>query len=240
MDGMKLTRRRLLASAGLAAGVSAPVLAQTPPLRIIVPYAAGGASDLIGRKVAERLDNTLGRRVLVDNRPGGGTVIGSQAALAASADGNTVLLVAASFVIMPQLLAKSPYEPSVDFVPVTLAAANAHLLVTSSKVPASNIKEYVAWAKSRKGAASFASFGNGSSGHLGFELLRRELGIDMVHVPYKGGAPAMQDLLCGQVDSMLTDLPQAVSHVKGGKITAIAVASTARAASLPEVPTLAE
>ncbi|MGJ7530601.1 Bug family tripartite tricarboxylate transporter substrate binding protein [Variovorax sp. GB1P17] len=240
MDMMKFTRRRVLLSAASLAGVGESALAQTPPLRIIVPCSAGGASDLIARKVGERLDTSLGRRVIVDNKPGGGTVIGSQAALAAPADGNTLLLVAASFVIMPQLLAKPGYDPVRDFVPVTLAAANPHLLVASPKVPASNLKEYVAWAKLRKGDASFASFGNGSSGHLGFELLRRQLGIDLMHIPYKGGAPAMQDLLGGQVDTMLTDLPQAVPHVKAGKIKAIAVASTTRSASLPHVPTLAE
>lgn len=242
-----MTRRRLLLatagallmgalSSGYAQGAS-PAGRQT---RIIVPYPPGGASDALARALAERLSLSMGHRVLVDNKPGGGAVIGTQAALAAPADGQTLLLMAASFVIQPQLLAKAPYDAKQDFVPVIHAASNPHVLVVHPSTPATNLAEFIAWAKAQRGAASFASFGNGSSGHMGFERLKKAAGIDLIHVPYKGSAPAMQNLLGGQVPAMLTDLPQALPFIKSGKIKAIAVGSASRDSTLPEVPTFAE
>jgi len=239
-----MRRRLALAAAALASlgGRAGTVAAQAGAgtLRLVVPYAPGGVGDQLARAVAERIGPALGQRVLVDNKPGGGTVIGTQLALTAPADGQTLLFVAASFVIQPQLAARPVYDAARDFAPLALMASNPHLLVVHPSVPAATLKELAAWAQTRQGAAAFASFGNGSSGHLGFELLKKAAGFDMVHVPYKGGAPAMQDLLAGQVAAMLTDLPQAVAHVKAGKLRAIAVASPARAAALPEVPTLQE
>lgn len=240
-------RRRLLGAAlaaPFATALPAGVLAQTSTAsrqtRIIVPFAPGGASDALARVLAERLTVSLGHRVLVDNKPGGGTVIGTQTALAAPADGQTLLLVAASFVVQPLLMAKAPYDLKQDFAPVILAASNPHVLVVHQSVPAANLNEFIAWAKAQRGAASFASFGNGSSGHLGFERLKKAAGIDLIHVPFKGGAPAMQALLGGQVSAMLTDLPQALPSIKSGKIRAIAVGSAARDSTLPDVPTFSE
>lgn len=214
--------------------------ADAQPLRIVVPYAAGGTGDMIARTLAEKVAVATGQTVLVDNKPGGGTLIGSQAVHAAPANGKTVLFVAASFVINPHLMNKMPFDPLKDFVPLTLMASNPHVLVVSNNVPVANWAEFVAWVKTRRGSSSFASFGNGSSGHLGFELLKKSAQLDMVHVPYKGAAPAMTDLLGGQVDTMLTDLPQAVESIKAGKIKALAIASDARSSLLPNVPTFAQ
>ena len=237
-------RRTLLSlGASFAALTIAPSSSAQPPsrqLRVIVPYAPGGIGDTLVRTLADRMFNQQAGRVIVENRAGGATVIGTQAALTAPADGATMLMVAASFVIQPQLFSKTPYNVQKDFVPVCLVASNPHLLVVHPSVPASNLKEFIAWAKFRNGAAAYASFGNGSSGHLGFELLKKAGGFDMVHAAYKGGAPAIQDLLGGQVSAMLTDLPQAVQHVKSGKLKAIAVGAQLRAPALPEVPTFAE
>lgn len=247
---MKATRRTLAAFVACAVALPALALALAPghaaaqsagqPLRLVVPYAAGGSGDMIARTLGERVSASLGQSVVIDNKPGGGTVIGTQAVAAAPADGQHVLLVAASFVINPHLMSKLPFDAAKDFVPVTLLASNPHVLVVSNAVPAGNLEEFIAWARSRRGAATFASFGNGSSGHLGFELFKKAGRFEMVHVPYKGVAPAMTDLMGGQVDAMLTDLPQAIESIKAGKMKAIAIASSARAASLPDVATFAQ
>lgn len=236
---MNRSRRLALAlGASLALAGAVPAFAQGQSGRFVVPYAAGGTGDLLSRAVADRIGPALGRTVIVDNRPGGGTVIGTQAAAQAPADGNTLLFVAASFVIQPQLLAKAPYDALKDFEPVTLLASNPHVLVVHPSVPAKNLQEFLAWARSTKQA--YASFGNGSSGHLGFELFKKAGGFDMVHAAYKGSAPATQDVLAGIVPAMFADLPQVVNHIKAGKLRALAVGSPKRDAALPDVPTFAE
>jgi tripartite-type tricarboxylate transporter receptor subunit TctC len=233
--------RRFAAALALASLVAGPAGAQpSPPLRIVVPYAAGGIGDLVARTLAEPVGARLGQSVVVENKPGSATVVGAQAVATAPADGNTVLLVAASFVITPSLLAKIPYDVNKDFAPLTLLASNPHLLVVHPSVPAASFKEFVTWTGTKNGTAAYASFGNASSGHLGFEMLKRSAGLDMIHVPYKGGAPAIADLIGGQVQAMLTDLPQGIPHVKAGKLKALAVADDHRAAALPEVPTFGE
>ena len=240
-----MTRRPLLraALAGAALAPLAPLgaFAQAPgTVRLVVPYAPGGVGDLLARTLGERVSAAGGPRVIVDNRPGGGTVIGAQSVAQAPTDGQTLLLVAASFVINAHLMPKLPFDPLKDFVPVSLLGSNPHLLVVHPAVPATDLKSFVAWARDRQGAATFASFGNGSSGHLAFELLKRQAGIAMAHVPYKGGGPAMTDLVAGQVDAMLTDLPTALPQVKAGRLRAIAVAQRERDSTLPAVPTVDE
>ena len=231
----------LLLAAGTIAASPLTTVAQTaPPLRIVVPYAAGGIGDLVARTLGEPVGQKLGQGVVVENKPGAATVVGAHAVAGAPADGHTLLLVAASFVITPSLLPKLPYDVAKDFTPLTLLASNPHLLVVHPSVPANNLQEFIAWAKARKGEAAYASFGNASSGHLGYELLKKKAGFEMIHVPYKGGAPAIADLIAGQVSAMLTDLPQAIPQVKAGKLRAIALADETRAAALPEVPTFAE
>jgi tripartite-type tricarboxylate transporter receptor subunit TctC len=237
------TARRQLLALGALLPLAATLRAQARPeqLRMLVPYAPGGAADTLARALAERLGAADGGvPVVVDNRPGGGTVIASQAAATAPADGRTLLLVGASFLVQPHLLIKPPYDARRDFEPVLLCASNPHLLAVHPSVPAANLREFIAWAKAHADKAAYASFGRGSSGHLGFELLKKQAGFDMLHVPYKGGAPALQALLSGDVSAMLTDLPQALPFVRSGKLKAIAVGSAQRDASLPEVRTVSE
>ena len=232
-----------LATAATLAFSAASAVAQSfpdQPVRIVVPYSPGGSGDTLTRALAEQVSKRFGQSVVVENKPGGGTVIGAQAVANAPADGLSLLFVAASFVINEHLMPKLPFKPLADFAPVTLAASNPHVLVVHPSVPANDLQEFIAWAKSRNGQAIFASFGNGSSGHLGFELLKKAAGFDMVHVPYKGVAPATTDLIGGQVDAMLSDLPQVIQYVTSGKLKAIAIAAAERAPTLPEVPTMDE
>ncbi len=232
-----------LATAATLAFSAASAVAQSfpdQPVRIVVPYSPGGSGDTLTRALAEQVSKRFGQSVVVENKPGGGTVIGAQAVANAPADGLSLLFVAASFVINEHLMPKLPFKPLADFAPVTLAASNPHVLVVHPSVPANDLQEFIAWAKARNGQATFASFGNGSSGHLGFELLKKAAGFDMVHVPYKGVAPATTDLIGGQVDAMLSDLPQVIQYVTSGKLKAIAIAAAERAPTLPEVPTMDE
>ncbi|RUR71261.1 tripartite tricarboxylate transporter substrate binding protein [Variovorax guangxiensis] len=238
---MNASRRQLLAMGALLPFAGATrVYANPGHLRILVPYAPGGAADTLARALAERLSSSGGSAALVDNRPGGGTVIATQAALQAPADGQTLLLIGASFLVQPRLLVKAPYDALKDFDPVILCASNAHLLAVHPSVPVGSLRDFIAWARANTGKGAYASFGRGSSGHLGFELLKKKAGFDMLHVPYKGGAPALQALVGGEVSAMLTDLPQALPFVRSGKLKALAVGSVQRDMSLPEVPTFPE
>jgi tripartite-type tricarboxylate transporter receptor subunit TctC len=208
-------------------------------VRLVMPYAPGGASDSLGRAVAERMGALSGARVVVDNKPGGGTTIGTLAALAAPADGQTMLVAASSFAIQPLMFQKPPYEVK-DFAPLVLMGRNPHVLIVSSQVPANNFAEFVAWAKKNRDVGAYASFGSGSSNHLGFELLKKEAGFSLIHVPYKGGGPATQDLVGGQVAVMLADLPTVSSLIKAGRVRALALGSAQRDPSVPDVPTFTE
>ena len=236
-------RRRILQIGLVSMLPVGRVLAQAPggtTTSLIVPFAAGGTSDTLARVLGESVGRRLGQTLVVDNKPGGGTVIGTQAAFAAPANGHTLLMNAASSVINPHLRPNLSYDILKDFAPVSLLASNPHILVVHPAVPAQDLKGFIAWARQKGGAATYASFGTGSSGHLGFELLKKATGIDVLHVPYKGVAPATTDLMGGQVDAMLTDLAQVVPHVRSGKLKAIAIAGDARSPLLPEVPTLIE
>jgi len=237
--------KKLLIAVGLVMGcATTTAIAETfpeRPLTIIVPYAAGGSSDTVARAAGKHIAEATGQSVVVENRPGGATVIGAQALLSKPADGYTTMLVAASFVINPHLL-KLPYDPDTSFRPVTLVASNPHVLVVNSSVPANSLSEFVEWAKSKNGGASFSSFGNGSSGHIGFEMLNQMADINMLHVPYKGAAPATMAVLSGEVDATLADIGVVAPHLKSGegKIKAIAITGDKRAATLPDVPTFKE
>ncbi len=233
--------RRLLAAAALLA-VSIGASAQYPakPIRIIVPYQAGGTSEVMARAVGDQLTAAWKQPVVIENRPGGGTTIGAAATAQAPADGYTLFVNASSFLINAQLMSKLPYDPQKDFVPITLAASNPHVLVVAPALGVTNLKDFVAMAKARGKSMSYASFGNGSSGHLAFELFKKAYGFDMVHVPYKGVPQAMTDVMGGQVQAMLTDLLAAVPAVKGGRITGLAVAADKRSPTLPDLPTFEE
>lgn len=241
---MSLLRRAFIASAVAAlATLSAPAYANdypTRPVRILVPFAPGGGTDLITRTLADVIAKSWNASVVIENKPGGGTTIATQAAIAAAPDGYTLLAAANSLIVSPMLMPTKPYVWDRDLVPVSLFALSPHILVVHPSVPARTLPEFIAWVKAQNGKATFASFGSGSSNHLGFEMLKRELGVDIVHVPYKGSAPAMNDLVAGHVHAMLGDLQNVSEQMQGGTLRPIAVANEKRLASLPDLPTLDE
>lgn len=238
---MPIHRRALIASA--FALLAAPAFANdypTRPVRILVPFAPGGGTDLITRTLADVIAKSWNASVVIENKPGGGTTIATQAAIAAAADGYTLLAAANSMIVSPMLMPVKPYVWDRDLVPVSLFALSPHILVVHPSVPARTLPEFIAWTKTQGGKATFASFGNGSSNHLGFEMLKREFGIEINHIPYKGSAPAMNDLVAGHVNAMLGDLQNVSEQLQGGTLRAIAVANEKRLSSLPDLPTLDE
>ena len=210
------------------------------PIRIVVPFAPGGGTDLVMRALAESTAADWKASIIIENKPGAGTTLGASTVASAPADGYTLFANTASFLITPRLMAKRPYDSDADFVPVAQVASAPHVLVVATNVPAGTLPEFTAWAKAKAQPATFASFGTGSSSHLGYEILRHRLGLNMVHVPYRGAAPALLDVLGGRVDSMLADLSTVAEHVKSGAVKALGVAGGARSAALPDVPTLDE
>jgi tripartite-type tricarboxylate transporter receptor subunit TctC len=234
----------ILGAIACVASASRPLAAAdgypSRPIRILVPFAPGGGTDLITRALADIIATEWNSSILIENRPGGGTTIASLAALSAPADGYTLVAASNSFIVSPMIMPQPPYQWDRDFVAVSLFAVSPHILVVNPKVPARTLDEFVAWAKAQNGKATFASFGSGSSNHLGFEVLKRKLGIDVIHVPYKGSAPAMTDLVGGHVDAMLGDLQNVAEQLKGGTLRAIAVANETRLPSMSDVPTLDE
>ena len=209
-------------------------------VRLVVPFAPGGSTDIIGRVVAQKLNEMWGQPVIVDNRPGGSTVIGTDVVAKAPPDGHTLLVTPAPFTIVPSLTRKLPYDPQKDFEPITLINTTALVVVVHPGVPAKSIKELIALAKSRPGALNYGSSGSGGSNHLAGELFNAMAGVKMIHVPYKGNAPALTDLLGGHVDVVFNGLTSALPFVKSGKLRALGVTSLKRSATLPDVPTLDE
>lgn len=242
-----LARRALLAGMAAAAvmGMTGPVLAQDYPnkvIKLVVPYPPGGATDVIGRVMAQKLSVALGQQVVVDNRAGAAGSIGAAAVAAASPDGYTLLMGAmTSHSISAALNPKvAIFDMDKSFAPVAIVGTVPLVFVVNPSIKASTLAEFIALAKSRPGPLSFASAGNGSPQHLAGEMFQRAAGVQMLHVPYKGSGPAMTDLMGGQVDSMIETAPAAQSHIKAGKLRAIAAASAQRIATLPEVPTATE
>jgi tripartite-type tricarboxylate transporter receptor subunit TctC len=210
------------------------------PVRFIVPFAAGGSTDIIARALGAKLTETLGQTFIVDNRPGGGTVIGTETVARSPADGYVLLVVPAPFTINPSLLPKLPYDPLADFTPITLINTTPLVLVVNPSVPARNVRELIALAKSRPGMLNYGSSGTGGSNHLAGELFQAMAGVKMVHVPYKGNAPALTDLVGGHVDLIFNGLTSAYPLIKSNKLRPLAVTSIKRSAVLPEMPTLDE
>jgi len=222
---------------------SGTALAQSFPnkaVRMVVPFPAGGSTDIVGRTVAQKLSEMWGQPVVVDNRPGGGTTIGTDAVAKAPADGYTLLVTPAPFTINPSLLAKLPYDALTDFAPITLINTTPLVLVVNPGVPAKSVKELIALAKARPGKLNFGSSGSGGSNHLAGELFNAMAGVKMVHIPYKGNAPALIDLAGGHVDLIFNGLTSALPLIKSGKLRALAVTSMQRSAALPDAPTLDE
>ena len=218
--------------------------AQTYPtktIRIVTPYAPGGTADILSRVVAQKLAETWKQQVVVDNRPGASGMIGAEIAAKAAPDGYTVLMAyTAEIAITQSLFKEMTYDPVRDLAPVTLAAITPMIFVVHPSLPAHDVKELVALAKTRPGQLPYASAGNGSPAHLAFELLQRSAGISITHVPYKGSAPALTDLLGGHVVMFFSGMPPAMPHVKAGKLRAIAVSTAKRSPATPEVPAVAE
>ncbi len=236
--------RLRIAAAFLLATLVAGAQAQnypTRPIRFIVPIAAGGGADLVARVIAERLSRNLGQQVVVENRAGGGTVIGAELVARSPADGYTWLLgTATSHAINASLVKKLPYDPVKDFAPIALVAVLPQIIVIHPALPAANLTDFIALAKKRPGEILFGSPGNGSNNQLGAEMLNIVAGIKTLHVPYKGAGPAITDLLAGHLQFMFTTIPPALPQVKAGRLRALAVAGAKRSALLPELPTTAE
>ena len=211
------------------------------PIRIVVPFPPGGATDILARDVAQKLTEAWGQQVIVDNRPGAGGNIGSELVAHSAPDGYTLEMgTVGTHAINASLYAKMPYDHVKDFAPVILVAGVPNVLVVNNAVPANSVAELIAYAKANPGKLNFASSGNGTSIHLSGELFKVMAGVQMTHIPYKGSAPAMQDLLGGQVQLMFDNLPPSLPQIKGGKLRALAVTSSTRAPALPDVPTIAE
>ncbi len=227
----------LAASAGGAFAQAYPNHA----IRLVVPFPAGGTTDILARDVGKRLTETLGQSVVIDNRPGAGGNIGSDIVAKSAPDGYTLLMgTVGTHAINPSLYAKMPYDHVKDFAPVVLVAGVPNVLVVHPALPVKSVAELIKLAKDKPGTINFASSGAGTSIHLSGELFKTMTGVDIVHVPYKGSAPALTDLMGGQVQIMFDNLPSSLPQIKGGKLRAIAVTSLKRAPALPDLPTLAE
>ncbi|CAN7660447.1 tripartite tricarboxylate transporter substrate binding protein [Variovorax sp. LjRoot84] len=210
-------------------------------IRIVVPFPAGGATDAAARLVATKMSEKWNQPVVVDNRAGAGGNVGSDFVAKSAPDGYTLVMgVTGSHAINTSLYSKMPYDPVVDFVAISQVAVVPNVLVVHPSVPVNNLAELVALARREPGKLNYASLGNGTAAHLGMEMLKSAAGIEITHVPYKGSAPAVSDLLAGQVQMMVDGLPSALPHVKAGKLRAIALTSLHRAPALPELPTIAE
>jgi tripartite-type tricarboxylate transporter receptor subunit TctC len=211
------------------------------PIRIVAPFPAGGGTDLFARAVAQKLTTVFGQQTVVDNRSGAGGMIGSELAARAAPDGYTLLVTSSStHSINPHLTRKPLYDPLRDFAPVINIASAPNVLVVHPSVPARTVKDLIALAKARPGAINYASNGSGTLSHLTGELFKLQTGINMVHIPYKGGPPAVIDLVAGQVSALFAALPTVFGQVRAGKLRALAVSGAKRAATVPDVPTVAE
>lgn len=210
------------------------------PVRYVIPQSPGGASDTVGRVVAQKLGENLGRQFVVDNRPGATGNIGAELVKNATPDGYTMLLTAANLVTSPGLYLRTPFDPIKDFAPISQLTQSPNIWVVHPSFPARTMKELIEVAKGKPGQIDFSSSGLASSQHLAGELLNVMTGIKLVHIPYKGGGPALIDLIGGRVPVMVSGLPATVPHIKSGKIRALGVTSTRRSSAVPEVPTVAE
>lgn len=238
-------RRRLLCIAALLcaaplATVAQPTAWPTKPIRLVVGYAAGGATDVVARLVGVKLGEVVGQPVVVDNRAGANSNLGAEAVAKATPDGYTLYVYTIANTINATLYAKLGYDPQKDFEPIGLIAKIPNILVVNNNLPIKSVADYIRFAKESKDGITFASSGSGSSIHLSGEMFKMHTKLNMLHIPYKGSAPAVTDLLGGQVQSMFDNTPSALPHVQSGKLRAIAITSAQRSPLLPDVPTVAE
>jgi len=235
---------RLAAALGLLAALAATVThAQeypTHPIRMIVPYPPAGGTDIVARLVSDPLGQALGQPIVIENRGGAAGNVGTDAAAKSTPDGYTILFTLSSHTINPKLYGKLPFDVEKDFAPIGLAASIPQILVANPSLPVNNVKELIAYAKANPGKLNFASVGTGSPGHIAGELFKLKAGVDIVHVPYKGGGPAVTDTLGGQVQLLFVSMPAAWQYVKAGRLKALAVTSDKRSVVAPDVPTMVE
>ncbi len=234
---LKAAFAALLAAASCAAWSQAY---PTKPVKLIVTYPPAGGADTMARLIAAKLTQSLGQPVVVENRPGASGQIGAEAVARSAPDGYTLMLDASSYAVNPSLYPKLPYDPNKAFAPISLLAQFPNMLVVTPSFPAASVKELVAMAKAKPGVISYASSGNGSAQHLAAELFKQQAGIDIMHVPYKGGGPAMTDVMAGQVPVFFANMASGSGHVKGGKLKALAMTGSKRSPNMPDLPTMAE
>jgi tripartite-type tricarboxylate transporter receptor subunit TctC len=244
---MKSLMKRFVAALAAAAaiGVVAPAVAQgtypTKPVRLVVPFPAGGTTDILARAVAQKLSETWGQPVIVDNRPGAGGNIGSELVAKSPPDGYTLLMgTVGTHAINPSLYAKMPYDHVKDFTPVILVAGVPNVLVVNLSLPVNSVQELIAYGKANPNKLNFASSGNGTSIHLAGELFKTMTGVFMTHFPFQGSNPALLSLMSGDMDVMFDNLPSSLQFIKAGKLRALAVTSAERSSALPDLPTLSE
>jgi tripartite-type tricarboxylate transporter receptor subunit TctC len=243
---MRLARRQFLYWA--AGGAALPTLPQAAwaetypgrPVRLIVPVAPGGALDIIARVIGQRLSERLGQPFVIENRPGAGTNVGIEAAVRAAPDGYTLLLIPASVTTNATLYQDLNFNFIRDIAPIAMISSLALVMEVNPAIPARTVAEFIAYAKANPGKISMASGGTGSASHVGGELFKLMNGVDMIHVPYRGGAPALADLIGGQVQVMFSPIPESIGAIKAGSVRALAVTSATRSQVLPDVPTVAE
>ncbi len=226
----------ILALPGLALAQAWP----TKPIRLVVTYPAGGGADLMARLVAPRMAEVLGQPVVVENKGGASGQIGAGEVARAAPDGYTLMLDALSYAVNPSLFTKLPYDPAKAFTPISVLVLFPNMLVVSPGFEARDVKQLVAMAKAQPGTIAFASSGNGSAQHLAGELFRQRAGVDITHVPYKGGGPALNDVIGGQVPIFFANMASGLPHVKGGRLRALAITGSKRSPALPDAPTMAE
>ena len=236
----RLPARCALAALAVVACVSHAQSYPSKPVRLIIPFSAGGAADVPGRILAHRLTESLGQQVVVENRPGAGSTIGAEAAARAAPDGYTLFMISNTHFVSAALHKKLAYDSLNDFTPVTQVTSAPNVLIVHPSMPAKNVKELIALAKSRPGEINYASSGNGSTQHLTGALFSKMAGIDMTHIPYRGSGPVTADLLAGQVQVGFPGIAGMLPHIKSGKLRALGVTSSKRSPELPNVPTIAE
>src|SRR5947209_6887059 len=244
---MSVTRREAMAgfAAGAASLMASRAAAQSAypsrTIKLMVPYPAGGTTDLLGRLVADQLKSGLGATVVVENKPGAGTTLGAEQVARSEPDGYTLLMATSTtLAINKTLYKKLPYDPVKDFTPIALVAGVPFALIINPTLPAKTLAEFIAFAKSKPGELAYGSAGNGSPQHLGAEMLRSAAGIDVRHVPYRGSVPAMLDVIAGHIPFMIVDLQPALQQTLEGKVRVLGVTTPKRVAAAPDIPTLAE
>jgi tripartite-type tricarboxylate transporter receptor subunit TctC len=240
---MRRLRSVLLTAAGLLVAMTAMASAQADypnkPIRLIIPFPPGGSNDVVGRVIAQHLSEALGKQVYVDNRGGAGGVIGTDAAAKSQPDGYTILGISLAHAVNPWLY-KLPYDPIQAFAPIGIMAKGPNILTVNPKMPINSVKDLIDMAKKDPTKLAYASAGIGSFQHLGAELFKLMAGVDILHVPFKGGGPAMMDVIAGNTSVMFSSLVQTTQNVKSGQLRALGIGGTQRSKVLPDVPTIAE